>query len=133
MYQNNKINRAKIPDVKVKNVYGASEMNGVNFITNDDLLTKIESIGVAMPGVTFRIADLEDSSKLITEPDIQGELQVKEHYPYALYFNDPKKTAEGLTSDGFYITGKLPYFSWYLKIESKNSTLSIVYSLSCAQ
>ncbi len=104
------IKRSGNSSIVVKNVFGTSETQGMVFCTNDFMKSKIESVGVAMPGVCFKIVDLDDSSKVITEPHKSGQLLLKQFYPYLLYFNSPQKTKESLTTDGFYMTGDLASF-----------------------
>ena len=43
----------------MKNAYGASELFGVAFITNDDLTTPLESVGISVPGVSFKIVQMD--------------------------------------------------------------------------
>ena len=97
-------------NMKVKNLYGSSENASMVFCTHDTIPSKIESIGIASPGVSFKIADLENDTKFITKPGESGELLIKQPRPFLLYFNAPQKTADSLTSDGFYKTGDLSYF-----------------------
>ncbi len=104
------LKRSGNPSIFVRHLYGASEMAGLIFTTNDFMTSKVESIGVALPGTNFKIVDVDDTSKVITEPGKQGELIVKQAFDYILYFNDPKKTKESLTADGFYKTGDMAYF-----------------------
>ena len=96
--------------LRIKHAYGATEMYGMTFNANDYFETNPESIGVALPGVSFKIADLNNDQKFIIEPGKKGELYTKQFEPYALYFNDAEKTKSSLTEDGFYKTGDLAYF-----------------------
>ena len=98
-------------NVTIKHGYGATETYGTTFMTNENFETCIESIGLGLPGVNFRIADLEDPTTFITEPNLEGELQTRQCHPYLLYFNDPEKSATALTDDGFYKTGDLAYLN----------------------
>ncbi|XP_075250783.1 uncharacterized protein LOC142342986 [Convolutriloba macropyga] len=93
--------------VKLRNTYGATETASCTFCQNEFTDSDIRSIGLAAPGVSFKVIDPEDEFKVITEPEIEGELVIKLHNELPLYFKDPTKTATALTSDGFYKTGDL--------------------------
>ena len=97
--------RSNVTSFTAKNVFGISECANAIFISNDFLESSADSVGVSLPSISFKIVDLENRSKVITEPNIEGELLLKQFYPHLLYFNDPKKTADSLTEDGFYTTG----------------------------
>ena len=103
-------------NVTIKHGYGATETYGTTFMTNENFETCIESIGLGLPGVNFRIADLKDPTTFITEPNLEGELQTRQCHPYLLYFNDPEKSATALTDDGFYKTGDLAYLNEDLNV-----------------
>ena len=107
--------------IVVKNIYGASEQAGLTFATNDSVESKLESMGVALPGVKFKLVDVDQRSKVIVEPNKEGELLIKQAFDYLMYFNDPQKTQESLTSDGFYLTGDLAVFddNFNLYIQSR--------------
>ena len=96
--------------LRIHHAYGATEMYGIAFMSNDTFLTNPESVGVALPGVKFKIVDLQDPTKLITTTNKQGELYARQEKLYPLYFNDAEKTKSSLTEDGFYKTGDLAYF-----------------------
>ena len=111
---------------RLKNIYGASELCGVVFATNDRLLTPIESVGVCAPGISFKIARMGEeerdritstapASGLITEPGVEGQMMIR--LPNGqqldkLYFNDPQKTKDSMTEDGFYKTGLVIIHRW---------------------
>ena len=92
-----------------KNCYGATETLGTLFITNDHYETGYETVGVAIKGLTYKICSLDDESIVVTEPNREGELVVKSDVIFSLYFNDPKKSEESLTTDGFFRTGDVVY------------------------
>lgn len=62
------------------------------------------SIGVALPGIELRIADLEDVGRdaPVGEP---GELMVRGPIVMTGYFNNPEATAETIEPDGWLHTG----------------------------
>jgi len=55
------------------------------------------SVGPALPGVTLRVSGADDV----------GMLEIRGPNVFAGYWNDPHKTAESFTADGFFITGDL--------------------------
>ena len=102
---------------RVKNIYGASELCGVVFATNDHLRTPIESVGICVPGISFKLVRMGEKegfrtplspNGVITEPGVEGEMMIKlpsgQQLNY-VYFNNPKKTKDSMTEDGFYKTG----------------------------
>ena len=93
--------------VKLRNTYGATETASCTFCQNEFIESDIRSIGLAAPGVSFKIINPEDESEVVTEPETEGELAIKLHNEQPLYFNDPEKSNKALTSDGFYKTGDL--------------------------
>ena len=103
------IKRSGNSGIKMKNMYGATETLGLIFVANDFFETAHESIGVALRGVNYKICSLDDESKVITEPKAEGELVIKCDQGLSLYFNDPKKTAESFTKDGFFKSGDVVY------------------------
>ena len=93
--------------VKLRNTYGATETASCTFCQNEFIESDIRSIGLAAPGVSFKIINPKDESEVVTEPETEGELAIKLHNEQPLYFNDPEKSNRALTSDGFYKTGDL--------------------------
>ena len=64
------------------------------------------SIGVALPYVECRIADVEDASKTLA-PDEVGELMVRGPIVMQGYYGNDKATAETIEPDGWMHTGDL--------------------------
>lgn len=62
------------------------------------------SIGVALPGIELRIADLEDVSRDAPE-GAPGELMVRGPIVMTGYFNNPQATADTIEPDGWLHTG----------------------------
>lgn len=64
------------------------------------------SIGVSLPGVSLRVADLEDVSR-DAEPGTPGELMVRGPIVMMGYFNNPEETAKTIEPDGWLHTGDI--------------------------
>ncbi len=77
--------------VPVLEGYGMTESSGVISINNADD-NKIGTVGPALPGAQIRIAD-------------DGEVQYKAGNVFQGYWNNPEKTAETFTEDGWLRTG----------------------------
>lgn len=66
------------------------------------------SIGVALPGIDVRVADLEDSSRT-APPDIPGELVVRGPLVMLGYYGNDQATTETIDKDGWLHTGDVAY------------------------
>ncbi len=64
------------------------------------------SIGVSLPGVALRVADLEDVSR-DAEPGTPGELMVRGPIVMMGYYNNPEETAKTIEPDGWLHTGDI--------------------------
>jgi long-chain acyl-CoA synthetase len=64
------------------------------------------SIGVSLPGVSLRVADLEDVSR-DAEPGTPGELMVRGPIVMMGYFNNAEETAKTIEPDGWLHTGDI--------------------------
>jgi malonyl-CoA/methylmalonyl-CoA synthetase len=64
------------------------------------------SVGLPLPGVEIRVTDA-DSGAVLDRPGSVGMLEVRGPNVFAGYWNDPPKTAEAFTPDGFFVTGDL--------------------------
>jgi malonyl-CoA/methylmalonyl-CoA synthetase len=76
--------------------YGMTETL-INTSNPDDGIRLPGSVGLALPGVQLRVAGAEPL----------GMLEVRGPNVFAGYWNDPQKTQESFTADGFFITGDL--------------------------
>ena len=68
------------------------------------------SIGVALPGVEVRVADLEDKRRTAA-PGVPGELMVRGPIVMNGYHGNPTATAETIEPDGWLHTADLAYAS----------------------
>ena len=94
--------------VKLRNTYGATETASCTFCQNEFIESDFRSIGIAAPGISFKVIDPQNEFKVITEPNFEGELLINLGFDNRLlYFNDPVKSRNALSSDGFYKTGDL--------------------------
>ena len=64
------------------------------------------SIGVALPGIEVRVADLEDVSRDVA-PGTPGELMVRGPIVMMGYYNNPGETARTIEPDGWLHTGDI--------------------------
>ena len=81
--------------VHIYETYGQSETSGVAF--SQKTLKDLGTAGWIMPCLEGRIAD-------------DGELQLRGDGIFAGYFNDPDKTREALSPDGWYRTGDVAHY-----------------------
>eukprot|EP01022_Parablepharisma_sp_SALTPOND_P026672 TRINITY_DN645_c0_g1_i1.p1 TRINITY_DN645_c0_g1~~TRINITY_DN645_c0_g1_i1.p1 ORF type:complete len:587 (+),score=69.08 TRINITY_DN645_c0_g1_i1:1247-3007(+) len=95
--------------IKVVNCYGCTESTG--FATMASSTDDADCIGVPLPWYQMKIVDFPE--KNYTVKDVidgkkcpRGELWLKGPL-FERYLNDPKKTAETLTEDGWYKTGDI--------------------------
>lgn len=68
------------------------------------------SIGVALPGIEVRVADLEDKRRTAA-PGVPGELMVRGPIVMTGYHGNAAATAEAIEPDGWLHTGDLAYAS----------------------
>ncbi len=64
------------------------------------------SIGVALPGIAVRVADLDDVTR-DAEPGTPGELMVRGPIVMTGYYNNPEETAKTIEPDGWLHTGDI--------------------------
>ncbi|MEC9105352.1 MAG: AMP-binding protein, partial [Pseudomonadota bacterium] len=83
------------------------------------------AVGMALPGITVRIADRDSAAPV---PDGQiGLIEVKGPNVFEGYWNMPEKTAAEFRKDGFFITGDLGTIGddGYLRIVGRDKDLVI--------
>ena len=64
------------------------------------------SIGVALPGVSVKVAQLDDAT-VECDPGVPGELMVKGPIVMIGYFNNPEATSQAIEPDGWMHTGDI--------------------------
>lgn len=83
--------------------YGMTEA-GIITSANPDKRRKAGTVGWPLEGVTLRLADDTDSP---VAADQTGDVQIKGFSLFSGYWNNPEKTAEEFTPDGFFRTGDI--------------------------
>ena len=83
------------------------------------------TVGFPLPGIELKITD-STTGKTLAQGDI-GEIEVRGPNVFKGYWNMPKKTAEELRGDGFFITGDLGMVDadGYVHIVGRNKDLII--------
>jgi fatty-acyl-CoA synthase len=91
---------------KICNVYGLTEAYGNSAVSDADLPLekRLLTVGRALGGVEIRIIDGETGASL--PPGTAGEITLKGNVLPG-YWNDPARTAEAFTADGYFRTGDL--------------------------
>jgi cyclohexanecarboxylate-CoA ligase/acyl-CoA synthetase len=93
-----------MPDGKVLQLWGMSEMQAGTFTRPDDPLSvRSSTAGRASPGTELRIADGET----VLPTNTEGELQARGRSVFAGYLGNAEATAAAFTSDGWFRTGDL--------------------------
>ncbi|MCH9670811.1 MAG: acyl--CoA ligase, partial [Gammaproteobacteria bacterium] len=92
----------------VCNIYGLTEAYGNSAVTDvdDPLDIRLNSCGRPLTGVTLEIRDPDDGHVCAAQE--VGEILLK-GYVTPRYLNDPEKTQEAFTADGFLRTGDIGY------------------------
>ncbi|XP_013184129.2 luciferin 4-monooxygenase [Amyelois transitella] len=92
-----------MPNADVQEQYGLTEVAGFA-VRSDDKLPG--SLGKIRESLQFRLIEVE-SQKDIVGPNITGELWLKGPALFKGYYNDPEKTKEVFSEDGWLKTGDL--------------------------
>ncbi|MGB3402977.1 MAG: class I adenylate-forming enzyme family protein [Microcoleaceae cyanobacterium] len=85
------------PKTKIYSMYGLTECKRVSYLPADELLTKPNSVGKAMPNVEVYLVD--ETGKKINQPGKIGELVIKGQNVMQGYWNLPQETAKVLRQD----------------------------------
>lgn len=105
--------------------FGMSETSPAVSI-NPPEKVKYGTIGVPLPDTQIRI--MSSTEEEITEPGLQGELQIKGPQVMSGYWNGPEQTRLQLSEDGWLKTGDLACYDedYYLKITGRSKRMIIV-------
>lgn len=95
-------NRLKLP---VKQGYGLSETSPVTHVQMPDEWAKfMGSVGKLVPNMESKIVDLEGNEVALGE---EGELWLKGPNVFGGYFNNPDRTKDAFSTDGWFKTGDI--------------------------
>ncbi len=84
--------------------WGMTETSATGTFTPAQGMQKIGSCGMPLPGISFRFADVDDTSKTVA-PGERGELCIKGPNVMQGYWKNPAATAASTTHDGYFRTG----------------------------
>ena len=85
--------------------WGMTETSPVGTFTPARGLRKAGSCGMPLPQVRIKLVSLDDPSKDVTAFGEAGELCIKGPNVMKGYWNNPKATADSMTSDGYFRSG----------------------------
>ncbi|KAL0867904.1 hypothetical protein ABMA27_008585 [Loxostege sticticalis] len=92
-------------DAKAVEMHGLTETIGTVLFPRPD--TPPNSCGSPMPAFEIQLVD-PDTERVITEPNVSGELWAK-GVMFSEYYNNPEETAKAFSKDGWFKTGDLMY------------------------
>lgn len=112
--------------------YGLSECAGLSTSTliDDPIEKTATTVGTPFPSCRIQITDPESAAPLAA--GLQGEIWIKDVYPGSAigkgYYNDPDKTAETITADGWFRSGDLGVMDedGYLSITGRLKDMFVV-------
>lgn len=110
----------------IKQGYGLSETSPVVASNPPYGLNKPDTVGLAYPRTEIKIADPDDSGKIMKVGEI-GEICIKGPQVMQGYYNRPDETAQ-VMKDGWFLTGDLGYLDedMYLHIVDRKKRMLIV-------
>ena len=117
-------------------IWGMTELSGVGTTHAWYAENRLGSIGVSLPYIECRVADVDDSSKTLPPGEV-GELMVRGPLVMQGYFGNEKATKETIEPDGWLHTGDLVsqdedgYF--YVVDRRKDMILSAGYNVYPAE
>lgn len=87
--------------------YGQTESSPVITMsaTDDDVETRVSTVGRALPNTEVKIVDVETGETV--EAEVQGELCTRGYLVMQGYDDDPRATAQAIDSEGWLHTGDL--------------------------
>jgi len=122
-------------DLGIDNVYsayGLTESCGVVSLCEkgDDFTTIATTCGRPLPGTELKLVD--DNGKAVAAGE-EGEIWVRGFHVMQGYLDDPKETAEAITSDGWLKTGDIGTQdeNGYIKITDRKKDMVIVGGFNC--
>ncbi len=94
---------------KVVNAYGSCEMTGVCAVSSDT--DPAELVGTVVPWYELKLVDVPEKNYYVTDtvdgkPCPRGEVYIRGPI-MARYFNEPKKTADAISEDGWLRSGDI--------------------------
>lgn len=108
-------------------IYGMTETSPISFSTDieDGLIKRCETVGRVMEHVEVKIVD--PSTKSVLEIGQIGEIWTKGYSVMLGYWNQPEKTKESISPDGFMQTGDLGYLDaeGYCRIVGRSKDMII--------
>jgi acyl-CoA synthetase (AMP-forming)/AMP-acid ligase II len=114
--------RETIPQVKIYVMYGQTEASArLSYLDAEQLITKLGSIGRAIPGVNLTIRDEHGN---VCHPGVEGEIVAAGDNIMLGYWNQPEETAKVIKSDGLH-TGDMAKTDedGYIYIVGRNSEM----------
>jgi long-chain acyl-CoA synthetase len=109
--------------VNILEGYGLSETSPVASFNTLDRPKKAGSIGTPIWGCELRLVD--NDGKVITEPNVPGEIQIKGHNVMKGYWKKPEATAESI-KDGWFATGDVAHVDkdgYYFIVDRKKDMI----------
>ncbi|GCB69831.1 hypothetical protein scyTo_0008459 [Scyliorhinus torazame] len=93
--------------------YGTTENSPVTFqgFAMDEITRKIETVGYISPHVEAKIVNLQTEELLPL--NMPGELWIRGYTVMLGYWNEPEKTKESITPEGWYKTGDIATLDSY--------------------
>jgi len=87
-------------------LWGMTELGGLGTTHSAYVPNRLGSIGVPLPGVECRVADLHEATKTVDAGQV-GELMVRGPIVMQGYYGNPGATADTIEPDGWLHTGDL--------------------------